>query len=107
MGNRARKFSESPRRWVTYRLKKLVLTILVMYRMTEMATALSTALSRSRRGIRCRYSPSMWNTDVPFVSERRICPCLVSRQNLKVIKVLVAMVSAKRRYSTRTTGTTE
>ena len=73
MGNRARKFSERPSRWVTYRLKKLVFTMLVMYRITDTATAFSTALSCSSRGMRWRYSPTMWKMDTPFVSARRTC----------------------------------
>ena len=81
--------------------------LLVMYRITDTATAFSTALSCSSRGMRWRYSPTMWKMDTPFVSARRTWPCFVSRQNLKVMKHLVSMVRAKRKYSTRTTGTTE
>ena len=64
---------------------------------------MSTPLSFSRRGISWRYSPSIWKTDTPFVSARRILPCFVSWQNLKVMKVFVTIVSEKRAYSTRTT----
>ena len=81
--------------------------MLVIYRITETATALRTLLFFSRLGINWRYSPSMWGMDTPFVSARRILPCLVSWQNLKVIKVFVHIVRAKMKYNTRTTGTME
>ena len=58
-------------------------------------------------GISCRYSPSMRETETFFVSALRTLPCLVSRQNRKVISVFAIMVRAKIKYSTRRTGTTE
>ena len=92
---------------MTYRLKKFVLIMLVIYRMTDTATAFIMARLCSMRGMSWRYSPSMCRADTFFVSARRICPWRVSRQKRKVMNVLSIMVQEKTTYSTRMTGTTE